>query len=377
MALLAPGGLGAAAASGVAWPLPMTPPPDHTGTLQPAAAGLDRALLRRFARTALVNVGREYPHKLDHVLQNDADLLPPRTLHPLFHGSYDWHSCVHMHWLLVRLLVLVPDIEEGAEIVAMLDARLTPETVGGELDYLARPATGTFERPYGWAWLLALDAALLELDNAGRVPGAELWAAALAPLARAFADRFRGFLARAPWPIRSGTHANTAFALDLALEYAQRHPDAALATLVQDTAVAWYRDDTRCPIAYEPSAEDFLSPGLMETALMLRVLPGRERGLWLNAFLPDWTDAGIGRWLAPVEVPDRSDARFVHLDGLNLSRAWCWRRVAAALAIEDERRAIAERAAQRHLEASLSQSVGSDYVAEHWLATFALLALAA
>ncbi len=282
-----------------------------------------------------------------------------------------------MHWLLARLLALVPEIEEADAIVATLDARLTPAAVGGELDYLARPGAGTFERPYGWAWLLAFDAALRDLDAAGRVPAAELWAAALAPLAHAVAGRFRAFLAKAPWPIRSGTHANTAFAIDLLLDYAERHPDPALATLAQDTAVAWYRDDAHCPVAYEPSAEDFLSPGLMETALMLRVLPGRERSLWLGAFLPDWTDAGIGRWLAPVDVPDRADARLVHLDGLNLSRAWCWRRVARALPIEDERRAMAEQAAQRHLDASLPQAVGSEYVAEHWLATFALLALSA
>jgi hypothetical protein len=336
---------------------------------------LDPAMASGYASTALVNIAREYPNKPDHVLDGPADLRPPRDLHPVFYGSYDWHSCVHMHWLLVRLLRLVPELAETNEIVAALDERFTPEAVAREIAYLGRPTAATFERPYGWAWLLALDAEVHALAATRRVPGAQEWALALDPLAGAFVDRFRAYLGKAKVPVRAGTHANSAFALDRVLDYASVHGEGMLADLVRATAGAWYATDGDYPVRYEPSAEDFLSPGLMEAALMLRVLPEGERAGWLARFLPDWTSSGIGRWLAPEEVPDRTDARLVHLDGLNLSRAWCWRRLARSLPIEDERRAMAERAAARHLDASLGQAVGSDYVAEHWLATFAVLAL--
>jgi hypothetical protein len=328
-----------------------------------------------YARVALANIEREYPHKLDHLLDGPDDLRTPRTLHPLFYGSYDWHSSVHMHWLLARLLRLVPDLPERAAAIRALDARITADAAAGELAYLQRPGVRIFERPYGWAWLLALDAELRRLARDDDLAEAQVWAWALAPLADALAARWRDFLHKSPWPIRAGTHTNSAFALDLALDHAEARRDESLATLVRDAAIAGYRDDVDWPVRFEPSAEDFLSPGLMEAALMVRVLPERERGHWLGRFLPDWTEDGIGRWLEPATVPDRSDARLVHLDGLNLSRAWCWRRIARALPLEDERRAIAARAATLHLEASLGEATGSDYVAEHWLASFAVLAL--
>jgi hypothetical protein len=339
------------------------------------APSLTRALAAAFMRIALANVGREYPHKLDHVLDGPDDLCCPRALHPLFYGSYDWHSCVHMHWLVVRLLRMFPDLPERDGAIRALDARITATAVAGELAYLERPGASTFERPYGWAWLLALDAELRRFSRETDLDEPQVWVWALAPLADAVAARMRDYLHKAAWPIRAGTHANSAFALDLALDHAEARGDESFATLVRDTTVAWYRDDVDCPVRYEPSAEDFLSPGLMEAALMLRVLPERERDHWLARFLPDWTEDGIGRWLEPAVVPDRSDARLVHVDGLNLSRAWCWGRIARTLPVEDERRAMAEHAASRHLEASLDQATGSDYVAEHWLATFAVLAL--
>ena len=345
------------------------------GTTMADAPALDPANAARFARTALVNIGREYPNKLDQVLDGPGDLRAPRALHPLFYGSYDWHSSVHMHWLLVRLLRIAPRIGEAPEIIASLDRGFTPEAVAGELSYLGRPSSGTFERPYGWAWLLALSGEIARLASERHDLPAARWSAALTPLADAFVARFLHWLPKASLPIRAGTHANSAFALDWTLDYADAVGHERLGALARAKALQWFGHDAAYPIGYEPGGEDFLSPGLMEAALMQRTLSAQEHRVWFARFLPDWTPPTLGRWLEPARVPDRNDARLVHLDGLNLSRAWCWRRLARAFALEDERRALAEAAAARHLDASLAQAVGSHYVAEHWLATFAVLAL--
>jgi hypothetical protein len=321
---------------------------------------IDVALAARFLEVALANVTREYPRKLDHLLVAPPGELSPRALHPAFYGSYDWHSAVHMHWLLVRLLRLHPGLPRAAEARAVLDAHLAPGPLAIERACFDAPGARTFERPYGWAWLLELRAEALRFARE-RAP-ARGWEAALAPLAAYVAGRMREFVSVSAYPIRAGTHANTAFACVLALDYARQADDEALAGAVRSAARKWYLADRDAPLAYEPSQADFLSPALIEAQLMREVLPEPEFRTWLAGFMP----AGLGALAVPAVPPDRSDPQFCHLDGLSLSRAWALRRLGAAFPAE---------AAQRHLEAGMPQAVGGDYVAEHWLASFAALAL--
>ena len=321
-----------------------------------------------FARLALSHVEREYPNKLDHVLSDAGDLRAPAELHPLFFGSFDWHSCVHGYWLLATLLRRHPDLAESGTIRDLFARRISDDNVAREVAYLAQPMRGGFERPYGWAWLLMLAAELT------RHPG-EPWAATLAPLSDAIVERFTAFLPKATYPVRAGTHFNTAFALALALEYANAAGDAALHTLVGEKAIAWYGDDVECQ-AWEPAGDDFLSPALVEAECMRRVLSAPDFARWLDSFLPRLDASEPATLFEPVEVSDRSDGKIAHLDGLNLSRAWCWRTLAATWPETDGRRGVAQAAAGRHLAASLPHVAG-DYMGEHWLATFALLALTA
>jgi hypothetical protein len=325
-------------------------------------------LASRFAAIALGHVTREYPNKLDHVLAGPADALGPRALHPIFYGSFDWHSCVHGHWLLASLYRRFPDMAEACDIRALLDSQFTPDKVAGELAYLSRPNSRGFERPYGWAWLLMLAAELARhTSGEGRA-----WSAAIKPLAEAFAERFIAFLPIASYPIRAGTHANTAFALALAWEYAAVTNDSLLAKSIAERARGWYGTDTDCQ-AWEPDGDAFLSPALIEAECMRRILPPDEFRTWFASFLPYVGLEKPAALFAPALVSDRTDGKIAHLDGLNLSRAWCWRGIATAL--DEPEKAVALAAAERHLEASLPE-IAADYAGEHWLASFALLALA-
>jgi hypothetical protein len=317
----------------------------------------------RFAQIALGHVTREYPHKLDHVMEGPEDVLGPFELHPLFFGSFDWHSCVHGWWLMLTLRRLVPDMPPAAEIDALAWKMLTPENVAGELAYLDRAYTGGFERPYGWAWLLALhrEAQRHEDDD---------WGETLEPLARAFAERFHLFLPKLTYPIRTGTHFNTAFALILALDWAEAN-DPPLAALIGERAIHWFGED-RNYHGWEPGGDDFLSGGLTEALLMRRVLGDEAFGPWFEAFLPDAAVGVPESLFTPATVSDRSDGKIAHLDGVNLSRAWCWRGLADAL--DPPLADLVRRTADEHLDASLPHVAG-DYMGEHWLATFALLAL--
>lgn len=325
---------------------------------------LDRTTAERFAALTLSHIGQEYPHKLDHVLNGPEDAATPTALHPIFHGSFDWHSCVHGWWQLLRLLGLFPDMAQAAEIRARADLMLTPDKVAGELAYLDRPGGAGFERPYGWAWALALhgQAALHDAD----------WGPALEPLAHAFAARFRAHLPKLTYPIRTGTHFNTAFALTLAHEWAEIH-DPELADLTAERALAWFEADRGCQ-AWEPGGDEFLSPALTEALLMSRVLGRDAFARWFTAFLPDLGDGRPETLFEPAHVSDRSDGKIAHLDGLNLSRAWCWHGIARALGEEHPLASVAEAAAERHIAASLPH-IADDYMGTHWLATFALLAL--
>ncbi|HWH18269.1 MAG TPA: DUF2891 domain-containing protein [Allosphingosinicella sp.] len=307
---------------------------------------------QRFAEIALGHVRKEYPHKLDHVMDGPEDVLSPRELHPIFYGSFDWHSCVHGYWLLLRLRRLFPGLPAAPSIDALAEEMLTEEKVAGELAYLDRPYSGGFERPYGWAWLLAL----------------HLEAPVLEPLARAFAGRFSSYLPKLTYPIRVGTHYNTAFALVLALEWAEEN-DPALAELIRVRAVDYYGNDRDCQ-AWEPSGDEFLSPALIEALCMRRVLGAAAFAGWFEGFLPRLRKGEPATLFTPAHVADRSDGKIAHLDGFNLSRAWCWRAIADACGLE----AIADAAAAAHLDVSLSR-ISGDYMGEHWLATFALLAL--
>ncbi len=305
-------------------------------------------LAAAFAAVALTNVAREFPRHVSHLSSGPGEEMDQRKLHPAFYGSYDWHSAVHMHWTLVRVLRLFP---QKKEIVALLDRHLAPPALAAELRYFESAAGRTFERPYGWAWLLELQAELLRLGNAR-------WADAVQPLASVLALRMATFVNGAPYPIRAGTHGNTAFAGLLALDYARVAKDAALDDEIRMAARRWYGADQNAPLTYEPSLDEFLSPALMEAALMREVLPGTEFAGWLKAFLPSEIED-----LKPPQVADRADAKQSHLDGLGLSRAWCL----AKLGYRE--------AAQRHLAAALPHVVGGHYVGEHWLASFAALAL--
>jgi hypothetical protein len=326
-------------------------------------------LAGKFARLALSHVTREFPNKLDHVINDAADLKSPRQLHPVFFGSFDWHSCVHGYWLLATIQRLFPDLDECRQAERLFDSQLTKSNIQTELDYLQQPLRNTFERPYGWAWLLMLAAELGRADNGKRSD----WRRTLQPLVDAFADRFRSFLPKATYPTRVGTHFNSAFAITLALEYAESARDQQLNGLLRTTARRWFESDVEVQ-AWEPSGDDFLSPALMEAECMRRVLNANEFSQWLDRFLPHLSARKPASLFTPAIVSDRTDGKIAHLDGLNLSRAWCWTGLAQSWASTDKRRAIALEAAEVHLQASMPY-VGGDYMGEHWLATFALLAL--
>ena len=325
---------------------------------------LTQAMAERFAASTLGHLGREYPHKLDHIMAGPEDVSSPAALHPIFHGSYDWHSCVHGWWQVMRLRRLFPAMAGADAITARANEMLVPDKAEPELAYLDRFAPRGFERPYGWAWLIALHG---ELALAPEQP----WAAAMAPLAHCVAEAFRAYLPRLTYAVRNGAHGNTAFALILTHDWAATH-DPALATLIEGCARLWYDDDRACQ-PWEPSGEDFLSPSLCEAVLMAATQPHDAFARWWRDYLPE---PGAGRsaiLLTPARVSDRSDGRIAHLDGLNLSRAWCWRRLAAHPALTAAQRALAEQAAEAHLAASLPH-LADHYMGEHWLASFALLA---
>jgi len=323
----------------------------------------------RFAAIALSHVTREYPNKLEHVLTGADDLQSPRALHPIFYGSFDWHSCVHAYWMLARLLRRVPDLPQAAEIRALFDGHVTPANVQAEVEYLAPVHRGTFERPYGWAWAHMLAAELLQHETEhGR-----RWSATLQPLSDAFTARWLAFLPRSTYPIRVGTHYNTAFAITLSHCYAARSGNSALDAALRDAATRWYGTDADCQ-AWEPDGDEFLSSALTEAECMRRILPPAVFASWFSRFLPHIASCAPHTLFTPAIVSDRSDGKIAHLDGLNLSRAWCWRHLAGTMSVDDPRLRVMHDAAARHLEASLAHVAG-DYMGEHWLATFAVLAL--
>lgn len=338
-----------------------------------AEPALDAAAASRFAKLALACVHREYPNKIAHVLDGDADVQPPRLLTPVFYGCFDWHSSVHGHWLLARLVREFPDADFASPARAALAVSFTREKVAQEVAYLRAPGRASFERPYGLAWVLQLTGELRSWNNAD----ARRWAEALEPLEAEAANHIRTWLPKLAYPIRVGEHSQTAFAFGLVRDWSVVAGDSAMRELIDARSRAYYLGDRDCPLAYEPSGEDFLSPCLAEADLMRRVLAPKEFAAWLKNFLPRIPGAQGGRWLDPGLVTDRSDPKLAHIDGLNLSRAWMLRGIASGLPPGDTRRPALEAAASDHANAALPAVTGEHYEGGHWLGSFAVYLLGA
>jgi hypothetical protein len=327
--------------------------------LQPELAG--------YAALALENIGKEYPAHLSSMMTGPGDFPHrPSDRNPVFYGSLDWHSCVEMFWLLVRLLKTAPGAVDGDAVRTALNARLTSGGLAAEADFMASRHGAASERPYGWGWALALAQELDTWDD----PDAKTWSANLAPLAAVLERNFLTWLPRATYPLRTGVHTNSAFGISLALPYADAH---GFGGALRDAAAGWYLKDENYPGAYEPSGQDFLSAGLCEAELMARLLPADEFAGWLERFLPGLADTEPAALFTPVTVSDPSDGYLAHLAGLNLSRAWCWRRLAESLPDGDPRFRLCRRAMRVHAEASLGRVAGDDYMVAHWLAAYAVL----
>lgn len=324
--------------------------------------------VERFARLALACVHREYPNKIAHVLASDADTLPPRTLTPAFYGCFDWHSSVHGHWLLVRLLRLLPESPFASRARAALHKNLAAENLLQEAVYLRGEGRASFERPYGLAWLLQLSAELREWND----DFARALAANLRPLEEEVVARLSEWLPKLPFPVRSGEHSQTAFALGLALDYALTVKNESFSKLLLARTIQFYSKDRNAPLEYEPSGEDFLSPCLAEADVMRRVLRHQEFEVWLTAFLPQIPPDASSAWLLPAVSPDRRDGKLAHLDGLNLSRAWMLEGIASALEPYNPRRQAVEAAAREHASAGLAAVTGDHYEGGHWLGSFAI-----
>ena len=329
------------------------------------AADFDAKAAERFANLALACVHKEYPNKLSHNLSSDKDVAPPRQLTPAFYGCYDWHSSVHGHWLLARLARTFPDAPFAANARAALKQSLSAANVAQEAAYLRGEGRASFERPYGLAWLLQLAAELREWNDP---LGREL-AANMKPLELAANERLAAWLPKLSHPVRSGEHSQTAFGLGLIIDATS---DDALRALARDAAKRFYLQDKNCPMAYEPSGEDFLSPCLAEADVMRRVLPPVGYAAWLGGFLPQLPIDGDAKWLRPEVVVDPSDPKLAHLDGLNLSRAWMLEGIASGLPTDDPRIAALRGAANAHRTSGVAAVTGEHYEGGHWLGSFAV-----
>jgi len=337
------------------------------GNAATAMPPLTDALASKFATLALAAIEKPYPYKPAHVLDSDADALPPRKLHPVFYGAYDWHSAVHGHWVLVRLLRLRPNLPQAPAMRAALARQFTPQALEGEVAFFSRKHTGAFERPYGWAWLLKLATELRAWED----PDGKKWSAALRPLEQVIVNRYLNYFPKQTYPIRHGVHANTAFGLTFALDYARATGEKKLEDLLVERARKYYGADADAPARWEPDGADFFSPSLCEADLMRRVLPAAEFATWLHRFYPAIARGEPASILRPATVSDRTDPQIVHLDGLNISRAWCLEAVANALPPSDPARPVLLQAAALHAREGLAHVTSGDYAGEHWLASFA------
>jgi hypothetical protein len=342
-------------------------------TAKPDQLSLTQIEASHFASLAMKCIRKEYPNKPDHTINDGDDVRSPRAMHPAFYGCFDWHSTVHGHWMLVHLLRLFPAMPEARDIRGALQANLSAKNIAGEVAYLKQANRASFERTYGWAWLLKLAEELHGWnDDDGR-----LWSKNLQPLADAFVEKYLSFLPKQNYPIRTGVHPNTAFGLAFALDYARAANNQKLAVMIIERSRAYFAHDVNYPGAWEPGGEDFFSPALMEADLMRRVMPKSEFTNWFHRFLPGVSRNQPKALLQPAIVTDRTDPKLVHLDGLNLSRAWCMRNIAGALPANDPARRILARSAIAHAQAALPYIASGNYEGEHWLATFAVYMLTA
>ncbi len=332
-----------------------------------AATDLDRALTERFSALALQCVHQEYPNKIAHVLGSDEDVKPPRALTPSFYGCFDWHSAVHAHWLLARMARLDPQAPFAAAAKEALAKSITPENIRAEVAYLEGEGRASFERPYGLAWLLQLGQELREWND----PAARQWAATLAPLETAVMKRAAAWLPKLSHPVRSGEHSQTAFAVGLMLDWARATGQKEFASLIETRIRDFYLADRNCPLAYEPSGEDFVSPCLAEADAVRRVLTPEEFAAWLGPFLPMIALDRTAAWIAPAVVTDPTDGKLVHLDGLNLSRAWMLDGIASGLPATDPRVASLRGASKAHGDSGIKAVSGEHYEGGHWLGSFA------
>ncbi len=342
----------------------------HRGT-KDSPVSLSQAEASHFAQLALKCVTKEYPNKPDHVTNDSTEVRNPRTLHPTFYGCFDWHSSVHGHWMLAHLLRLFPQLPEAKEIRAAMNQNLTAENILVETAYLDQPNRQSFERTYGWAWLLKLAEELHDWDD----PDGKLWSRNLRPLADALAKRYMNFFPKQTYPIRTGVHPNTAFGLAFALDYAKKEGDRNLEDLIGERSRTYFGADVNYPASWEPGGEDFFSPALMEADLMRRVMKPAEFQQWFHRFLPGVARGEPRGLFNPATVTDRTDPKLVHLDGLNLSRAWCMRSITSGLPARDPARKILSASANRHAQDALAHVASGDYAGEHWLASFAVYML--
>ncbi|MEM7370848.1 MAG: DUF2891 domain-containing protein [Bacteroidota bacterium] len=320
-----------------------------------------------FAKLALNCIQQEYPNKLSHVMHNEEEIQSPQALHPAFYGCFDWHSSVHGHWMLIRLLKTFPDMPEALDIRSKIDHNLQEKHIAQEVAYLNQSGRKSFERMYGWAWLLKLAEELHGWND----PQAQNWSRQLQPLTDAIIARYLDFLPRQTYPIRTGVHPNTAFGLSFAWDYAQAANHEALKRIIRESSLRYYGFDVNCPATWEPGGSDFLSPCLEEANLMRRVLEAEAFTDWFSRFLPD-LPASLRE---PATVSDRTDGQIVHLDGLNLSRSWCFYGIASSLPESDPRGGLLREVAEKHVRITLPNIASGNYEGEHWLASFAVYVL--
>ena len=323
-----------------------------------------------FSALALKCIVQEFPNKTSHTQVDANDLMQPSEYHPAFYGCFDWHSSVHGHWMLVKLLKEFPDMPNAAEIRATITKNLTAQHILTEVAYFEQQYNLSFERTYGWAWLLKLSEELYTWND----EDARAWHANLEPLTKLIVRRYIEFLPKQTYPIRTGIHPNTAFGLSFALDYARTLKQAELEKIIMARSKDYYLNDTDCPASWEPSGADFFSPCLLEAELMRKVLPADEFEKWFVAFFPRLEKGQPANLLQPAVVSDRSDMQLVHLDGLNLSRAWCMLHLSESVK-NSALKKILTTAAHRHLEAAIPHIANGDYAGEHWLASFAVYAL--
>ncbi|MEN8153937.1 MAG: DUF2891 domain-containing protein [Acidobacteriota bacterium] len=326
---------------------------------------LNKPLAIKFANMALKCIEKEYPNKPSHVINDNNDIKGPRDLHPAFYGCFDWHSSVHGHWMLVKLLKVFPDLKLGTRIRSALKRNITKKNIEKELIYFNQANRKSFERTYGWAWLLKLTEELYTWkDSDGKILYSYL-----KPLAEKISDNYINFLPKQTYPIRTGVHPNTAFGLLFAYDYAGTIKNSALLALVKKRSMEYFSSDKNSPHEWEPGGEDFFSPSLMEADLMTRILTKEDFRLWFAKFLPGLKNSPL---LKPAIVSDRSDGKLSHLDGLNLSRAWCMADILKQLPESDKRIEILKRSIKIHMKATIDNIKSGFYAGEHWLGSFAV-----